>query len=92
MKLIPLDNITNLSDKAQKALKEIDDLIEAYQYKTNPPKIIEVYSSEYDAIEKSIKSKMKLSLSNSEYKGFKITRKQKPKRHNKKKLLEAFDF
>lgn len=79
-----LENISNLSEKAQEILANVDFLIAAYQSKPGHSKTIQLWSDAYDALQKSVKSKLKQDLTIDTYRDYTFTRKQKRARYSNK--------
>jgi len=84
-----ITSTSNLSAKAQYILRDVDKIIEAYQLK--PTMTIELWPDKYDALEKSVKKHLCKALEKHTYRGYKLTRKAKRARDNKKNIREIFE-
>lgn len=85
-----LENISNLSAKAAGILKRVDQLIALYEFKPGHSMTIELWSTDYDALQKSVKSKLNQDITKDTYRGYKFTRKQKRARYSKKNFNQVF--
>jgi hypothetical protein len=86
-------NITDpscLSAKAQEVLRDIDRLIDAYQFKSNHSDSIQLWSDAYDAVQRSVKRNLKMDLKTNRYRGYLLIRKEKRARGSKKNFNQVF--
>lgn len=83
---IPRNIITSLGNEVMKVMRQVDLLIDTYEHQGRDTKEMDLYSVDFDKVNKKLLPKYDLKTDT--YRGFKINRKLKPRRHNKRKLQE----